>query len=236
MSFSPSSRSEEFNSSPPLVGAFLPLASPDQDPPRDEASHGRTAPPSRHSANDNIMDTIDTKDAKAKTNSELPSSQSGLPVPVSSYAHTKGPMGPPEMRAALPSELNSQSAAVPQFEFDSQPNDHDQLHASRPSTPEEQPELEAEPDKPIEAFDWHDLEMRYHDMIRERDAAEQQLLQEFDHLSQVSLLFRGIKFAIDTNSSSVNGLKLEHFVRQIGLINGKISYSPMHSQEVSNYS
>ncbi|KAI9656017.1 MAG: hypothetical protein M1821_005078 [Bathelium mastoideum] len=116
---------------------------------------------------------------------EQPSSQSAPRAPASSYAHTKGLMGPPEMKPSQKSSSGSQIVSQTQFEDGDPADGQDQLHASRPSTPEEQMDSAVDPSEPLEKFDWYDLEVRYHDMIKDRDAVEQQLLQDFDHLSQV---------------------------------------------------
>ncbi|KAI9684581.1 MAG: hypothetical protein M1822_005669 [Bathelium mastoideum] len=96
-------------------------------------------------------------------------------------------MGPPEMKPSQKSSSGSQIVSQTQFEDGDPADGQDQLHASRPSTPEEQMDSAVDPSEPLEKFDWYDLEVRYHDMIKDRDAVEQQLLQDFDHLSQVGL-------------------------------------------------
>ena len=164
---------------------------------------------------------IKPESVKPKLEPDLPSSQSGPSVGASSsLAHTKSLIEPPEVKASQASKSDLQTVSKFHKRTDSRPHADDELHASRPSTPEEQFGLETEPDEPIEAFDWPELEMRYHDMVKERDTVEQQLLQDFDHLSQVRAFIPNSIFAANAKSSLLNGPTLGHRVRQKDRISG----------------
>ena len=201
MTSPPASELDGFMSSPPIAEVALPHRGVDQSPPAKEPSFKEMAPPPRPPARGGSRlvgaDFVKPEDPEQKSTFETASSQSGAQMPASSYAHTKGLTGPSETKAPQAPLTDSRSNAVTKFEDDNQLHHQDEMHASRPSTPEEQADLKAEPDGLIDAFDWSDLEARYHDMIKERDAVEQQLLQDFDHLSQVRLLHPDSELPID---------------------------------------
>jgi hypothetical protein len=57
--------------------------------------------------------------------------------------------------------------------------------ASRPSTPEEESEVDGNPEDPMDTLDWDDIEYRYHAMVKERNKVEEELMNEFHQLTQV---------------------------------------------------
>ncbi|KAL9093950.1 MAG: hypothetical protein Q9165_003873 [Trypethelium subeluteriae] len=205
MSFSQNSDAEEFNSSPPDAKDSLPFYSANHKTPPEEPPSTVMGPPPRPSANldDKVVDTSASKhgDLGPHHRNEPPSSQSGPRGLPSSYAHTKGIVDLPEFQIEERKLEDPLVDSQTRYEFSDSPIPLAQPHASPPATPEDQTNLEAEPDEPIDSFNWSDLEMRYHDMIKERNQVEHQLLQEFDHLSQVNcpmlvvvLSLRGVKF------------------------------------------
>ena len=179
----------DLKSSPPLVEASLPPARVDHGPSQEASLSTNMAPSRKQSGKDRTeivqRDTANLKDGKVRIKPEQLSSQSGPQATASSYAHTKGLMGPPPTKPSRLSAPESQIVPETQVEDEGIEDAQDQLHASQPSTPEEQSSIAPEPGEPLEAFDWYELQVKYHDMIKERDVVEQQLLQDFEHLSQV---------------------------------------------------
>ncbi|KAF2230742.1 hypothetical protein EV356DRAFT_323936 [Viridothelium virens] len=188
MSSSPNPDSEESYSPPPVAETSLPLYSANHKTPPEELPSMMMGPPPRPSVNqdDKMVETSASKHVilDPQHKSEPPSSQSGPHGPPSSYAHTKDIVEPPEIKTEHQIFEGPDVDLVAQYEGGDSRIPFEQLHASPPATPEDQTNLEAEPDEPMQYFNWSGLEMRYHDMIKERNQVEHQLLQDFDHLSQ----------------------------------------------------
>ncbi|KAI9700511.1 MAG: hypothetical protein M1820_006810 [Bogoriella megaspora] len=118
---------------------------------------------------------------------EQPQSPSfGAKASASSPAHVKGTMGPPHTKLSQNAIPESQEeVAETQFPEDGHRYNDDDLKASRPETPEEQTEMDTDPDEPLEALNWQELEDQYHHMIQDRDREEQQIMKDFESLTQV---------------------------------------------------
>lgn len=173
------------------AGRAFPFPAIDRGLRREGSSLLDMAPSRKTSAKDSNKkvqkDTANSEDVDPKIKPEQASSQPGPPATASTNAQSKGLMGPPLVKPSRISAPGPQIVPDTQLEDEGVENSHDQLYASQPSTPDEQSSIEPEPGNPLEAFDWYELQAKYHDMIKERDAVEQQLLQDFEHLSQVGL-------------------------------------------------
>jgi len=72
-------------------------------------------------------------------------------------------------------------------ESDEQSNDGDHDQKASTASPAEVHAIEEDPRDPLQAFGWDELTKRYHDMIKERNAEEEEILAEFNDLIQVSI-------------------------------------------------
>lgn len=152
----------------------------------------------------------------AKAENQFASSATMTGDPASSMVPPKQPnqspsdkfdaMPPPKLpptSSALPFSTAPTSAQIP-HKPDSNKPEPDQPAPAKPLAEEKAPQAEreatpetddpsgspGEPQDPIEAFDWRDLEERYHDKMIALTKQEQAAMQEFGDLCQVWPLLR----------------------------------------------